>query len=189
MLAAGGKRGIIGLAGKVAGDRNRTRIGKVVIPDVHDGAALTERFSAGSPSAGPTVVTNSMDVASRLSATGLLHHHVVGGSYSPIGNCFLGPLAVEGLEQFTIDVAVLGASGITDDGISVADVAEAQVKRAAITRARRIIVLLDSSKVGLRDLIVVTDLSAIDTVITERHDPEFQRIWDSHGIQLKVSGA
>ena len=52
--------------------------------------------------------------------------------------------------RFSVDIAFIGASGLTEDGITVVDVAEAQIKQAVIERARRVIPM-DSSKFGTTD--------------------------------------
>src|ERR1700730_5122138 len=54
-----------------------------------------------------------------------------------------GPLALEIVNQFAIATAFIGASGITDEAITVADYNEAQLMAAIIKRAQRVIFPMD----------------------------------------------
>jgi DeoR family fructose operon transcriptional repressor len=58
----------------------------------------------------------------------------------------IGPVALYTLARFTVNAAFISPSGLTADGITVADVSEAQTRRAVIEHARGAIVAIDSSK-------------------------------------------
>jgi DeoR/GlpR family transcriptional regulator of sugar metabolism len=87
-----------------------------------------------------------------------------------------------------VDIAFIGASGLTQDGISVADVAEAQIKRTVIERARRVIVAMDSSKFGASDFVTVCGLDQIDMIITESETIEASRWCQEHDVTLRIAG-
>lgn len=145
------------------------------------------------------VLTHSMPVASALASAPNVRHTVLGGQYRPRGGCFVGTLALQTLEAFTVDTAFIGVTGMTEAGITVADTAEAEVKRAAMRRARRVVVPIDASKIGVSDFLRIADLSAVDVVVTagtdtdgaSEHDTtkEIARICERSGIELIVAGA
>lgn len=137
------------------------------------------------------VLTHSMPVASALASASQVRHTVLGGQYRPRGGCFVGTLALQTLEAFTVNTAFIGVTGLTRDGLTVADTAEAEVKRAAMRRARRVVVPLDASKVGVADFLRIADLSAIDVVVTDRaavSSTELEQICAQSGIELVVAG-
>ena len=63
----------------------------------------------------------------------------------------------------------MGTNGITvEHGMSTPDRTEAAVKRAIVDCARRVVVLADSSKVGVERTIKFAELSEIDTLVTDK---------------------
>ncbi|KAA0083391.1 DeoR/GlpR transcriptional regulator [Mycolicibacterium sp. P9-64] len=130
------------------------------------------------------VLTNSVSVARTFSARGSIHCSVVGGQYRPIADSFVGPLALQAIRQFTVNVAFLGVTGMSGDQFSVADLGEADVKRAVLQQARRIIVPMDHSKLGLTDFVGVFKLADIDIVIVDKSEPYFAKLCDENDVRL-----
>jgi DeoR family fructose operon transcriptional repressor len=63
----------------------------------------------------------------------------------------------------------VGSNGITlEHGLSTPDRSEAAVKRAIIERARRTVVLADSSKIGVERTIKFAELSDVDALVTDK---------------------
>jgi DeoR family fructose operon transcriptional repressor len=133
------------------------------------------------------VLTNALGVASAVADRATVRHTLVGGSVRSLGGTVVGPVALDNLSRFTVNVAFISASGLTGDGISVADVAEAQFKQAAIERARRVIVPIDSSKFGVGDFVSIAGLDQIDLVITEAATAEIRRLCKKHHVTLEVA--
>ncbi|MBM2618609.1 DeoR/GlpR transcriptional regulator [Actinoplanes sp. LDG1-06] len=134
------------------------------------------------------ILTNALGVAHAVAGREGLRHTLLGGTVRPLGGSLVGPVALETLGRFTVDVAFIGASGLTADGISVADVTEAQVKQAVIDRARRVVAPMDSSKFGAADFVAVCGLDRVDVIITERVTEDAARWCDAHGVELRVAG-
>jgi DeoR family fructose operon transcriptional repressor len=133
------------------------------------------------------VLTNALGVATALADRPGVRHTLLGGSVRSLGGTLVGPVALDTLSRFTVNVAFISASGFTGAGISVADVADAQVKQAVIERARRVVLALDSSKFGVDDFVAVCELDRIDLVITETAGDEVKALCAAHGIQLKLA--
>ncbi|KOV90006.1 DeoR/GlpR family DNA-binding transcription regulator [Nocardia sp. NRRL S-836] len=132
------------------------------------------------------VLTNALGVASALADKPKVRHTLLGGSVRALGGTVVGPVAVETLSRFTVNTAFISASGFTEEGVSVADVAEAQVKQAVVERARRVVLALDSSKFGVQDFVTVCPLDRIDVVVTEAVYDDVRAICADHGVELKV---
>ena len=151
--------------------------------------AIAFEAAAPGPRFGPSlnVLTNSIPVARSLSARGSIHCTVVGGQYRPIGDSFVGPLALQAIQQFTVNVAFLGVTGISADQFSVADLGEADVKRAVIQQSRQTVVPMDHSKLGLTDFVGVFRLAEIDTVVMEKTEPYFSELCSSNDVTLLLA--
>ncbi len=144
--------------------------------------------TAGHPS-GVNVLTNALGVAQVLADVATVRHTVVGGQYRTLGGCFVGPLALEAVAQFTVNTAFIGVTGLVASGFTVADVADAQLKSAVMARARRVVVTMDHTKVGAQDFRKVCDLDRVDMVVTDQGDAQL-REWCAHaGVDLVVAGA
>ena len=110
---------------------------------------LTVTASAGEPR-NVNVLTNALAVAQTLADRAGIRHTVLGGYYRPTGGCSVGPLTEEDLTRFTVNLAFLGVTGVTEQGFTVADLSEAQVKRAVIDRARRVVITMRPPRSGRR---------------------------------------
>ena len=133
------------------------------------------------------VLTNSIGVAEAIAEVAGVRHTVLGGQLRPVAGCFVGPLAIECLAKFMVNVAVIGASGVSAEGISEADLAEAQLKAAVIERARRVVVAVDSSKIGRRDFALVCSLDRVSKIVTDSASPRLEEICARHGVEVVVA--
>ncbi|WP_068275928.1 DeoR/GlpR family DNA-binding transcription regulator [Aldersonia kunmingensis] len=114
------------------------------------------------------VVTNSIPIASRVSAFGGIRLHLLGGRVRGVTLAAVGDEALGVLSHLRVDVAFVGTNGITTrHGLSTPDSDEAAVKRAIVAAARQVVVLADSSKVGREDFVSFAPLAQVDTIITD----------------------
>ena len=119
---------------------------------------------------GLTVVTNSLEAAWELmdAPEGHLEILVIGGTVHPHRRATLGPLASEFLSRLHVDRVFLGVNGVHPDaGYTVVDFDAAQVKRAMIACAREVVVVADSSKMGLAAFATICPLSSAHVLITD----------------------
>jgi len=135
------------------------------------------------------VITNSFAIAEVLGNRLDEHPVVIGGRFRPQGRCFVGPLAMKSLEQFRVDVAFIGVTGVNADGAFAADISEAEIKAAATRRAARVVIPMDHSKVGLTDFIEVCPLSDVDVIVTDQADQQLTEWAQHHTITVSVAGA
>ena len=76
------------------------------------------------------VLTSAPVVAETIADVSWISHVMLGGVLRRLSGCLSGPLATEHLRNFAINTAFIGVSGITEAGITVADLSEAQLKAA-----------------------------------------------------------
>jgi DeoR/GlpR family transcriptional regulator of sugar metabolism len=152
-----------------------------------DSGTTVQRIADRLDVANVNVLTNALGVATAVADRPTVRHTLVGGSVRSLGGTVVGPVALENLRRFSVNVAFISASGFSQNGISVADVAEADFKRAVIERARQVIVPIDSSKFGIDDFITICELDAIDVVITETASREIRALCKRYDVQLEIA--
>jgi DeoR family fructose operon transcriptional repressor len=115
-----------------------------------------------------TVVTNSLPIASLLAARKELTVHLIGGRVRGRTLATVDSSAVEYLRSVFVDVAFLGTNGFSvERGLTTPDSAEAAVKSAFVTSARRRVLLADHTKFGSDHFAHVADLESVDTLVTD----------------------
>lgn len=133
-----------------------------------------------------TVVTNSMPIAAFLAGRPGITLHVLGGHVRESTLAAVGPWAWDALHSVSVDIAFIGANGITvDRGLTTPDVDEARVKSAFVEKGRRVIALADHTKFGREDFALISPLFAIDCIITDtRVDDEVAREIEALGVEV-----
>jgi DeoR/GlpR family transcriptional regulator of sugar metabolism len=101
---------------------------------------------------GLTVITHSLDVVTAVGTNPRLTVICAPGQYDPREGLLVGHETVAFLRGFGAHRAILGASGITEDGMSNAEVNAAAVYGAMIACAERVTVVADHTKFGVRAL-------------------------------------
>ncbi|RBY81658.1 D-beta-D-heptose 1-phosphate adenosyltransferase [Geodermatophilus sp. TF02-6] len=114
------------------------------------------------------VATNSVPIAARLACAPGVTLQVLGGRVRGITQCTVGESAVGALADLRVDVAFLGANGITPaHGFTTPDEAEASVKRGMARSGQRVVVLADSSKLGREHLVRFASPDDVDVLVTD----------------------
>jgi DeoR/GlpR family transcriptional regulator of sugar metabolism len=123
-----------------------------------------------------TVMPLSLQAINALAAPAAVATLLVPGGRPRIGEgALVGPLARASLETLRFDTAVIGCCGIdAADGITAYDLDDADIKRAAIARARRVIVVTDGAKFERIAMAAAAPVSAIHALITDETAPEDQ---------------
>ena len=83
----------------------------------------------------------------------------------------VGPSAIEQFQQFWFDIAFIGASGITSQGIYDSALDETEMKRVLIRRSGFKVLLCDSAKFQHMSLVQVAQWQDIDLLITDSAPP------------------
>lgn len=120
-----------------------------------------------------TVVTNNINVANIMLANDSCEIMVAGGALRRSDGGLVGDLTTEFMEQFKVDFAIIGASSLDRDGdLLDFDLPEVRVSRAIIRQARKVFLVVDSSKLGRSAPVRLGSLSDIDVVFTDKAFPE-----------------
>ncbi|MDJ0354945.1 DeoR/GlpR family DNA-binding transcription regulator [Paenarthrobacter sp. PH39-S1] len=148
-----------------------TRTGSVLLDSGTTTALLAEQltdWAPASPGDALLVITNALPIAHRLSANPELQLEILGGRVRGLTSAIVGATASERLEALRPDIAFVGANGVhAHFGLSTPDSMEAAVKTAIVRSARRVVALVDSSKLGEETLVRFATLREIDTLITD----------------------
>jgi DeoR/GlpR family transcriptional regulator of sugar metabolism len=131
-----------------------------------------------------TVLTPAVGVAEVLADRSQVDHVLLGGRFRRISASMVGPLTLDSLEQFTVNTAFIGVSGVAETGLTVADVNEAALARAVIGHARRVVVMADHSKVGAVDFARVCELDEVDVLITDCISSELSAMCSNNNVEL-----
>src|SRR5690606_15325761 len=93
---------------------------------------------------------------------------VTGGVARPQSYELIGPMATGILQQLALDVAFLGVDALDARlGASAHHEGEADINRLMASRAQKLIIVADSSKLGARAFARICGLEDIDAVITD----------------------
>ncbi|MEU3048122.1 MULTISPECIES: DeoR/GlpR family DNA-binding transcription regulator [unclassified Streptomyces] len=115
-----------------------------------------------------TVVTNALNIAGELAVRPQIKIVVTGGVARPQTYELVGPLAAGVLGEVVLDVAVLGVDALDAElGVMTRHEDEASVSRQFAERARRVVVVADSSKMGRRAFARICGLERVDVVVTD----------------------
>lgn len=120
-----------------------------------------------------TIVTNGvqtiLEAMSRLSSMTVMN---CGGILRDPAHTFVGPQAERFFENLSAHTLFLGATGLNlPEGITDPNPLEIQIKRAMAASAARIVLLIDSSKFGVRSLLPIVSLTAVDEIVTDDQAP------------------
>lgn len=117
---------------------------------------------------GITVVTNAVNIAAQLATRPDIKVVVTGGVIHSRTYELVGPFVEQLLRGVRLDMAFIGVNGMdAASGASTQDEREAAVNRMMAQRARRAVVVTDSSKLGITAFAVVGTADLFPTVLTD----------------------
>ncbi|MEU4982624.1 DeoR/GlpR family DNA-binding transcription regulator [Streptomyces sp. NPDC021969] len=133
------------------------------------GSTVARMAAAIPPEASLTVVTHSLPIAARLADHPGIQLHIVGGRVRHRTRAAVDAWALRAYGEIRADLAVVAANGFSvEHGLTTPDLAEAAVKRAALTAARRVVLLADSSKYAQEHFARFGALGDVDLLITDK---------------------
>lgn len=132
------------------------------------------------------VFTSSIAAAAILAAEPGMQVFVTGGSLRGPDGALTDEWTNEAIARFRFDVAVLGFSGIDDDGALMDfDLAKVAVKRAAATRASRVIAVGESGKLLRPAIVRVLEADRLDVLVTsEKPSPLVSETLELAGAEI-----
>ena len=123
-------------------------------------------------SGGLTIYTASLPIFHEIGSCPGIRLMLLGGIYMPEHEVVIGPQTIKNLEDVQSDKVYLGADGITlSKGITTAGVLEADVNQYMLRASKEVIVVADSSKIGIIGLVSLIQLERVNRLVTDRDAP------------------
>ncbi len=120
-----------------------------------------------------TVVTNSSDIARTLATVNGNRVYMAGGELRSDSGAAFGVSAIEFINRFTVNHAVISTGAVNADaGVMDYDLEEAEFARTVLSRGERSIVVTDHSKFGRQGLVTVSDFAAIGELVCDLPPPQ-----------------
>lgn len=115
------------------------------------------------------VVTNNINVANILAANNNCQIIIAGGTLRRSDGGLVGSIAINTIEQFKVDIAVIGCSALDEDGdLLDFDVQEVGVSRAIIRQARNTFLVADHSKFRRNAPVRIASLRDMSSIFTDQ---------------------
>lgn len=152
----------------------KKRIGKAAAAHVGSHRSIlldsgTTMLALAQELAGRAVSIVALDLkVAEAAAVGATQVHMPAGQVRNGYFSIVGKPALEAIGAFTFDLFFMAADAVDLDGVSNSTRDEADVKLAAISRARQTILLADHTKLDSRALVPVCPLDSISRLITDR---------------------
>jgi len=134
------------------------------------GTTTFELARALAPRDDVRVFTNSLQAASVL-GQGRVEVYLPGGRIRPRELSLVGSIAARELSRYWLDLAFLGAAGVTADGFFDYSLEDTEIKQVYLARARRVVFLCDSTKFARMSVVKVCALEQVHTLVTEASPP------------------
>lgn len=119
------------------------------------------------------ITTNGLNVALELLHLEHVTVDLLGGEVSRGSISLFGPQAQEGILRLNIDAAFIAATAFSEEaGFTCGSVHDRALKNQVLAKARRRIILMDSTKIGKTMPHTFAQCSEIDMVISDGEMPE-----------------
>lgn len=137
---------------------------------------------------GLLVITNNINAVEIMKNYLGVEIIIAGGHVRRSDGGIVGGAAVDFINQFKADYAVIGVSAIDEDGSLLDyDFREVRVAQAIIENARHVILVADAMKLERTAPIRIAPISAIDTIVIDSPLPRrLQNSCKEHGIEVVV---
>lgn len=135
------------------------------------------------------VITNNVNVINILSGSPGKELLLAGGVVRQSDGGVVGDAAVEFIKQFRVDMAVIGASAVEEDGAVLDfDYREVSVARAIIENARKVMLVFDHSKFERRATVRICDIDRVDIIVTDQEPSDrFRARAEAAGVEIIVA--
>ncbi|MBM6979188.1 MAG: DeoR/GlpR transcriptional regulator [Actinomyces succiniciruminis] len=176
----------------------KDRIGRIAAELVQDGNVL---FINGGTTALSLVhhlsnkreliiATNNLALPVEINPEACRDVYVIGGHVRLSGRVTIGPVAfasaISGVENdIHVDLALIGVGAVDTNGFSTSNLDEAAMLAQMASRARRVAILADSTKLDRRLFAAIGDLAIADYLITnEQPNAELSAALNAHSVQV-----
>ena len=136
-----------------------------------------------------TVVTSSLEVAAELLDRPKIELVQLAGALSKETSSVIGLYAERGLQNLNFNTLLLEVDGIDlIHGLTMGHAAEAHLARHMVERSKKVVVLVDSSRLGQVTFTKVCGLDSVHHIITDRKaSPELVEKFRKKGITVTLT--
>lgn len=153
-----------------------------------DSGSTMKAFAQLVPLKRYSFVTTDPEIALKLCRNSRSAVNIVGGRLEGENRTVTGLQAADFLSDINIDIAFLTpAAYSTESGFTVANYNECELKRIVVEKARRIIMLMDSSKCDRTLPYTFCEMSDADMLITESASESVSEEARKAGVQLTLA--
>ena len=138
---------------------------------------------------GLLVITNNINAVDIMKDFPGIKMIIAGGLVRRSDGGIVGVAAVDFINQFKVDYAVIGVSAIDEDGSLLDfDFREVRVAQAIIANARHVILVADTAKLERTAPIRISHISQISTIVTNTALPEkLGKICSNNDVRIAVA--
>lgn len=160
--------------------------GGTTTTEVARALAVRRDLAGSTEGAQLTVVTNALNIANELLVRSRMKIVVTGGVVRPQSFELLGPLGGAILREVTLDIALLGVDALdVHSGAAAHHEGEAAMNSLMVSRARRVVIIADSSKLGGHAFARVCPIERVETLVTDSAASE-EKIAEFQAAGVKV---
>lgn len=180
---------------QMLGHEGKQLIAEAVAADIPEGASLFMNIGTTTEEVAKAlvrepknlrIITNNLNVATICAAIPEFEVIVAGGVVRTRDLGIIGEATIDFINQFRVDIGVIGISGIDMDGSLLDfDYREVRVAQAIIRNSRKVVLCADSSKFGRRAMVRLGHLSDVDRFYTDEiPEGDWRRVIDDAGVEL-----
>jgi DeoR family transcriptional regulator of aga operon len=142
--------------------------GGTTMTEVARALAVRPDLNGSGEGAQLTVVTNALNIANELLVRSRMKVVVAGGVVRPQSFELVGPLGGALLKEVTLDIALLGVDALDVElGAAAHHEGEAAMNSLMVARAKRVVVIADSSKLGGHAFARICPIGKVETLVTD----------------------
>ena len=151
-----------------------------------DSGSTTTAVARCIPDQPMLIYTSGLSCAMELARLEKPHVSLPGGSLNRFSLSVCGTHSVQTLEGINFDLMMLGVTSYSPEtGFTCGVEDEARLKQTVLRRAEQKVVLMDSSKIGLKSTFHICELSDVDIIISDGKLPvEFLQACRNAGVTV-----
>ncbi len=132
------------------------------------------------------IVSHSISSVSEIARLSKPEVFILGGKLNRYNLSAIDPQNSAYLDKLNFDIAFIAAAGYTGmRGFTCGPETDDQLRYAAIRRAKKVVILIDSSKIGRTFPITYTTLDHVDVIVSDDQlPPETAEEFRAHGVEV-----
>ena len=160
--------------------------GGTTTTEVARALAVRRDLDRGGDAPTVTVVTNALNIASELAVRRHVKLLTTRGVVRPQSYELIGPLAALVPAELSLDIAFLGVNAVDPEaGASTHHEGEAEINHLLAQRAREVVIVADSSKLGGSTFARICSVEEIDVLVTDTDAPgDMVARFEDRGIRV-----